>query len=166
MLSFCIDFSLIYDDCLLLQFQRVNEIFMTELYFSNHHFFKLYQSRFFVCLIAAQECDDMIVLENGFKFPVEGQATMDNKLLIRKADKHLWKLFENAILNKGSINGHIYRHLMVLGPEGTGKVCSFITFNFFNEHNSNDLFFALLWIELVCNVLFSEFAKNGLCCNL
>jgi hypothetical protein len=57
------------------------------------------------------------------KFPVEDH----NTLIVRKADKHLWRLFEDGILNADKkIGRYNYRAMLILGPEGTGKVRSIL----------------------------------------
>ena len=66
----------------------------------------------------AKEDGRLIVLKGPFKFPLED----DNKLIIRKADKHIFTLWKEACFGGHAIKGIKAKHLIVLGPEGVGKV--------------------------------------------
>ncbi len=74
----------------------------------------------------AEEIDNKIVLRNNFFFPVEKH----NTLLIRAADRHIFKLFEMIVLNKQSVEEWFYDCMIVAGPEGVGKVSYFRPFKF------------------------------------
>jgi hypothetical protein len=68
----------------------------------------------------AIEKDDEILLGDGQVFPVEAaHSRQGGLLLIRKAQRDLWNIFEDHIAKGGN-------HMLVLGPPGAGKVFSFL----------------------------------------
>ncbi len=59
---------------------------------------------------------------NRLCFPVEDHDT----LIVRKADRHLWRLYSRVVLDGECINDDVtFKSMLVLGPEGIGKVCYF-----------------------------------------
>jgi len=76
------------------------------------------QNDLYDAIFDSVEVDGLIKLNNDQFYPVERH----NTLVVRKGDKHLWKIFEKAMLNGQEIDRQIFRTLLVLGPEGTGKV--------------------------------------------
>lgn len=76
-------------------------------------------------LLRAEERDGIVKLKdshgNSLNFPVEAHDT----LIVRNADKHLWRLFSRVVLDGECIDGDAFESMLVLGPEGVGKVCVF-----------------------------------------
>jgi hypothetical protein len=77
-------------------------------------------------LLHAEEKDGIVKLKdshgNSLDFPVEEHDT----LIVRNADRHLWRLFSRVVLDGESIDDRdrtAFMGMLVLGPEGIGKVC-------------------------------------------
>lgn len=69
-------------------------------------------------LMIAEEVDGKIQLMDDRHFPVEAH----NTLIVRKADRHIFRLFDELILKGKSINQKTFIRMVVAGPEGIGKV--------------------------------------------
>lgn len=77
----------------------------------------------FDALLHSQEIDGVVKLKdsngNCRHFPVEEHDT----LLVRKADRHLWRFFSKVVVDGEIIDGvHAFKQMIVVGPEGVGKV--------------------------------------------
>jgi hypothetical protein len=100
----------------------------------------------FNALRSAEEVDGKIQLESNLYFPVEPHHT----LVVRNADKHIFRLFDELLLKGGSVNSQTFKRMVIVGPEGTGKV-RFLSDNF-NVVNSNCYFYFInisICLELV-----------------
>jgi hypothetical protein len=77
----------------------------------------------FDALLHAEEKDGMVKLKDShgksLNFPIEEHDT----LIVRKSVRHLWRLFSKAMLDGEVIHNVAYKNLLILGPEGIGKVC-------------------------------------------
>ncbi len=52
-----------------------------------------------------------------------------NTLIVRKAHRHLWTLFSKVMLDGEPLDNVNYHGMVVLGPEGIGKVSFIILSN-------------------------------------
>ncbi len=96
-------------------------------------------------LVTAEEVDDKIQLKDNLHFPVEAHDT----LIIRKADRHLFRLFDELILKGKSIKDETFNRMVVAGPEGVGKVRYFCLVKFVRQ-NMKCIFFFLLRVGAPC----------------
>lgn len=79
----------------------------------------------FNAFMQVEEKDGLVKLTdskgNSRNFFIDSSDT----LVIRHSDRHLWTLFSKAVLEGTRIGKELYNGMVVLGPEGVGKVCSF-----------------------------------------
>ncbi len=71
-------------------------------------------------LITAEEVDGKIKLKDNHHFPVEAHDT----LIVRKASRHVFRLFDELILQGRKFQYQNYLRMVIVGPEGIGKVLS------------------------------------------
>ena len=64
----------------------------------------------------------MVKLRDSKGNPLNFIIDESDTLIIRKADRHLWTLFSKGMLDGEKINGVKFNCMLVLGPEGVGKV--------------------------------------------
>ena len=87
--------------------------------------FAIDATELFNAFLQSEEKDGKVKLKDShgksLNFPIEKHDT----LIVRKADRHLWTLFSKAMLDGESMNEVVYNSMVVLGPEGIGKVCYF-----------------------------------------
>ncbi len=69
-------------------------------------------------LMKAEEVDGKIQLKDNHHFPVEAHDT----LIIRKAVRHIFRLFVALILEGKKLQDERFRRMVIVGPEGIGKV--------------------------------------------
>jgi hypothetical protein len=71
----------------------------------------------YVSLKTAVVSETKVTMENE-KFPVESDdKLLGGTLLLRKANKDLWRIFENEMLNNNTTTV-----MFIMGPSGVGKV--------------------------------------------
>ena len=73
-----------------------------------------------------EEKDGMVKLKDSKGKPLNFIIEKEDTLLIRKSDRHLWTLFSKAVLDGEKIDEVEYNGMVVLGPEGVGKVIIFL----------------------------------------
>ncbi len=117
-------------------------------------------SSLFEALMTAVEVDGKIQLKDNLHFPVEAHDT----LIIRKADRHLFRLFDELILKGKSINENAFDRMVIAGPEGIGKVrCCFRLLLFVRQHIKCTFSSCL---ELVLHVFLGEVVTEWIYCCL
>ncbi len=89
-------------------------------------------------LVTAEEVDGKIQLKGGHHYPVEAHDT----LIVRKADRHIFRLFDELILKGKSIKDETFNRMVVAGPEGVGKVCYFCLVEFVRQ--KQEMYFCFL----------------------
>jgi hypothetical protein len=109
-------------------------------------------------LKTAEEVDGKIQLRDDHHFPVEAHDT----LIVRKANRHIFRLFVALILEGKTLGDESFRRMVVAGPEGIGKVrCLYhelLLLLFFFLSFFDSLFNSCL--ELVLNVFFGNVAQT------
>ena len=110
-------------------------------------------------LLTAEEFDGKIQLKGGYHFPVEAHDT----LVVRKADRHIFRLFDELILQGKSIKDETFNRMVVVGPEGVGKVRYFCLVKFVRQ-NMKCIFSSCL--ELVLHVFLDNVVEEGIYCRI
>ena len=96
-------------------------------------------------LLDAKEVDGIIRLPGNVLFPVEledGSQNYGSTLIVRQAQRDLWKLFEEYVLNE-----NVHRSMLCLGPPGIGKSWA-------------GMFFLIQAIQRNCTVVFESAAQK------
>ncbi len=84
----------------------------------------------FNAFLKAEEKDGMIKLKDSKGAPLNFIIEKEDTLIVRKADRHLWTLFSKVMLDGEPLYNVNYRGMVILGPEGIGKVsCSLLYCN-------------------------------------
>jgi hypothetical protein len=84
-----------------------------------NYIFYLGITNLYKALLSAEEINGQIQLNSNLYFPVEPHDT----LIVRKAGRHIFRLFDYLILKGGNLGGgDRFRRMVVVGPEGIGKV--------------------------------------------
>ncbi len=110
-------------------------------------------------LVTEEEVDGKIQLKGGHHYPVEAHDT----LIVRKADRHIFRLFDELILKGKSIKDETFNRMVVAGPEGVGKVCYFCLVEFVRQ-NMKCIFSSCL--ELVLHIFLGDVVEEGIYCRL
>jgi hypothetical protein len=84
--------------------------------------FAIDATELFNAFLQSEEKDGIVKLKDSHGKSLNYLIEEHDTLIVRKSGRHLWTLFSKAMLDGERINGVAYNGMVVLGPEGIGKV--------------------------------------------